>query len=249
MEQLNSTIPVLMPCQVSYIFLRWIIAIWILYAYRTNCGVGNLCGWHCEFYETMLGQFFRNLIVAGQCHSYDHLMCCICTCKETFFTYCKIIAHLNMCVVANKPCPSFGNRGHRQTIARWWCSYLACPDVTSISDSCNWSTVPKIRSIPLILPVRLCADFTEPYLWIKNEIWSDIKWNSQRIERISPKVFLYAEQINPTFGNRKTDWDIFTWNLTELSWSESRHQNVSTQFNLKIRFWYYSCLSLFHFRY
>lgn len=79
--------------------------------------------------------------------------------RKKYCTYC-----MWMCGVANKPCPSFGNRGHRQTIARWWCSYLACPDVTSISDSCNWSTVPKIRSIPLILPVRLCADFTEPYL-------------------------------------------------------------------------------------
>lgn len=72
------------------------------------------------------------------------------------------------------PCPSLGSRGQRHTIARWWCSYLAWPDVTSISDSCSWSTVPRMRSMPLILPVRRWADLTEPYLsgWKINVDWT-----------------------------------------------------------------------------
>ena len=53
------------------------------------------------------------------------------------------------------PCPSLGRRGIRQTIARWWCSYLAEPDVTSISVGSAVSTAPKNLSIPLIFPALI----------------------------------------------------------------------------------------------
>lgn len=69
---------VFMPCQIADIFFRWVIAVWILYAHRTNGSVRNLCGWHCEFDKAMFGQFFRNLIVTSQSHSDNHLMRGVC---------------------------------------------------------------------------------------------------------------------------------------------------------------------------
>lgn len=145
--------------QVTNTFFRRLFSVRVLNTNRSNCSTRHLSVWHRELHISVSSQFFWHLVVAGKCHATNELMCRVSTWNGEFN-----VTRGDEGSAQHLPCPSFGSLGHRQTNARWWCSYFAWPDVTSMSDSCNVSTAPKILSIPLTLPVLRWADFTEPYL-------------------------------------------------------------------------------------
>lgn len=64
------------------------------------------------------------------------------------------------------PWPSLGRRGILQTMARCWCSYLACPEVASISWGSRLSTVPRNRSSPFTFPDLDHTNLSTSGAWI-----------------------------------------------------------------------------------
>lgn len=121
--------------------------------------MGDIGGGHGELDEAVPGKRLGHLVERRQIDPADQIVRRVRSCG-----WAESLKFDHFCFKDSEdlPWPSLGRRGIRQTMDRWWCSYLADPDVTSMSVGSAVSTAPKNRSMPLILPTRRWLDLTDP---------------------------------------------------------------------------------------